>query len=89
MICSGMAEGLGDEDPYDYVMRRSDQIEVRINPCCGTGVDHDLLDDMFIADLNAYANTLSFGDISIRKSGARLNSFPVRLFSSFPRFIRS
>ena len=76
MVCSGMAVGLGDEDPYDYVMRRSDQISVTINPCCGTGIDTDIQDDALFADLNAYANSLSFGDVSISKSLASLIPSP-------------
>lgn len=84
MICSGMDVGLGDEDPYDYVMRRSDQIEVTINPCCGIGMNYDVIDDAVFADLNAYANSLTFGDVSTSKILDRTQSFPFSFIITRP-----
>ena len=59
MVCSGLSMGV-DEDPYDYVMRRSAEIVVTINPTCA-GPDPRVEEEALIADMKAYADSLSFG----------------------------
>jgi hypothetical protein len=61
MVCSGLSLGV-DEDPYDFVMRRSAEIVVTITPTCA-GPDPRIEEEAFIADMKAYADSLSFGEM--------------------------
>ena len=58
MVCSGVGM---DEDPYDYVIRKSAEMEMTVQPSYfGTTNSND---DELDANLLSFANSLTFGDI--------------------------
>ena len=58
MLCSGVSL---DEDPYDYVIRKSAEMEMTVQP---SGMGSIITpDDELDANLLLFANSLSFGDI--------------------------